>query len=750
MYTSDIPEGGGVNKQGAIALPLDSTGLLEAINKITSSFLASNNFSQFFDHVLQVVLKVTSSEYGFLSELLHDDQGKPFMRAYAISNVAQGHGKHSFAHFQENGYMDFHALNNLFGYVLLSGEPLLSNSPGEDPRSSGFPKGHRHMDAYLGIPLIASGKVLGMVALANRPGGYTHKLIDWLDPVCSTLSSILISMRNERRRLELEKQAALAQEKSERANHAKTRFLATLSHEIRTPMNAIAGMCDMLKESQLTTPQRYFAEVIGRNSDVLLSVVNSVLDVDKLEAGQMEINEAPFNLKTLLDEVADCVAHQPLKKRVPLLLRYPAELPRIFLGDAAKLRQILVNLVDNALKFTDIGQVVVDVHSHDTSQIEISVTDTGIGMTADAMTQLFELFHQADQSASRKYGGAGLGLAISQRLARLLGATLEAESQPGVGSRFVLKSVLKPFEGAFALDNGQKANQRTLDFSEGPSEALRFSDFEDRPSIRVLLAEDNPINQEIASMMLTDMGCVVDAAFNGMQALEKFSNRAYRLVFMDCQMPEMDGLAATRAIRQVELAKGLPRTPIVALTANALPSDRQTCLDAGMDEYLSKPFKRSHVRQILQRFVFDHHVEQPIRDAFAEQHIPVESPVFDSALMLEVSNGDWGVVERLVVRFQTTLPEQLATLLRLIKAAELETLCAALHRLRGGALGAGFVRFADYLHGLELQLLSQAELNVAEVSAVLQVHAGVVKGWNCRMIRVAESGPKAELPYPQE
>ena len=202
-------------------------------------------------------------------------------------------------------------------------------------------------------------------------------------------------------------------------------------------------------------------------------------------------------------------------------------------------------------------------------------------------------------------------------------------------------------------------------------------------------------------------------------------------------MPEMDGLAATRAIRQTEALRALHRTPIVALTANALPSDRQTCLEAGMDEYLSKPFKRVQVKQILQRFVFDDNLDTGGRETVAQHSGDAESPVFDSALMLEVSNGDWAVVERIVERFQSSLPEQMSNLLGLIQVHDADGLCSALHRLRGGAVGAGFVRFADYLRAVELALLSKSELNVAEVSAVLQVHAGVVAGWNCRMARVA-------------
>ena len=832
--------------------------LLKAVNKITSEYLISNDFGKFSERTLDVILEVTDSEYGFMSELLYDENGKPFMRAYAISDITWNPDtRKMYQTFEEDGHVDFHAMDNLFGNVLLSGEPLLSNQPMGDPRPSGFPKGHRDMDAYLGLPLIASGKVLGMVAIANRPGGYQTELLEWLEPVRLVLSSIILSIRNERHRLLIEQQLLEAKEASEKANDARSLFLAAMSHEIRTPMNAIVGMSELLRDSALSASQTYFAEVINRNSDLLLSIINDVFDVSKLEAGKMDVLESEFNLEEILVNVAELVVFNATQKGLSLIMLYPTELPRVFVSDEAKIKQILINLMGNSVKFTDQGHVFIEVKLKNHQVVEVLVQDTGIGISENALPDLFGLFHQADQSASRKYGGTGLGLAISQRFANLLGGEVRVQSQKGVGSCFTLAFPLKttnpykelkhlsslkalrihllvenPIFGqlfvayfaeylsvdvvvhhsleqvtptvrtsssncidllitdfdlpSISLRNEASKNLRgdllvfhlsesngafisnggVLDQIKLIGSLPRFLGFEkfDRELVNIvqrfsqskglaphtlsqscaekestdhlikllnqrksppciLLVDDNPINQDVASLLLTQMGCLVDIAFNGVQALDKFARRTYDLIFMDCQMPVMDGLTATGKIRDLESEGSLKRTPIVAITANALSSDHKSCLDAGMDDYLAKPFKRSQLKGVLEKFLFAELAEISDLKSNAAGESQHNIPLFDLVMMLEITDGDWSLLNQIISRFQSSLPTHLTTLKKLIDHFDRQKLCEELHRLRGGAVGSGFRKFAMQLQKIESDLKSSQALDQAELAS--QLNSGV-------------------------
>lgn len=838
--------------------------LLKAINKITSGFIASNDFGKFFELTLNVILSVTESEYGFLSELVYDDHQQPFMRAYAISNIAwDEHSQNRYQSFIDKGYMDFHAMDNLFGSVLLTGEPLIANSPKNDSRSNGFPKGHRNMDAFLGIPLMGSGKVLGMVAIANRPGGYHKDIIDWLEPVRSILSSIIISMRNERHRVMIEKQLLEAKEIAERANDAKSFFLATISHEIRTPMNAIVGMSDLLMETSLTSSQTYFAKVINRNTELLLSIINDVLNLSKLKAGKMKLIEGDFDLETVMSEVAEILGHSALEKNLELILNYPIRLPRKLHGDASKIKQILINLVNNAIKFTDQGHVLLTVSESDERKLRVDVTDTGIGIPEAAIPQLFSLFHQVDQTASREYGGTGLGLAISQQFAQLLGGEIKIQSKQGIGSTFSFEfpANVLPEEDPIHYSNmqdlevlvisgsretcrladahfNQYANVDvffhcgTIDFRElekqyppgketsiilieqehpllafnsgkynqtknglfvysarqaykshdrqsglkeedilgvvskhfgfksfdyeldkiiaklngrsfntnseqiasikinAPSSTEQDSLFIDGNPPNILLVEDNPINQDVASMVLTQMGCMVDIAFNGIQALEKYARHTYDLILMDCQMPVMDGLSATAKIRDMEIEKNAKRTPIVAITANALPSDRTTCISAGMDDYLAKPFKRSQVKEILKKFL-------PLKnDAQTKPNtndLPpqcIGEQFFDSSLMMEVTNNDWQLIQTIITKYRSSLADQIHDLSNLILKGETTSLCAELHRMRGSALGAGFSMFSTFLKVIEADIHAGRRLDTHKTIQQLNGHLSSIMAFS--------------------
>jgi len=381
---------------------------------------------------------------------------------------------------------------------------------------------------------------------------------------------------------ELEK-AKLA---AESAAQTKADFLATMSHEIRTPMHGVLGTLDLLAATVLSNEQKDYVTTISQSSNTLLALLNDVLDLSKLEAGRMELNNAPFSLRTVASQVVRPFDAGARAKQIRLGVWINPALPQYVIGDKPRIRQILFNLVGNAVKFTDTGKVELRIDGNPTANnhwnIAFSVVDTGIGIPQQHLASLFEKFHQVDGSLSRRHGGTGLGLAICRRLADLMNGSLTVESSAGAGSVFCLSVSLEQTSRAPAADS-------SID-SEGI--AIRFKG-------HVLLVEDNAINRRLAQSLLEKLGCHVEVAVNGLEAVAKSCSAHYDLILMDCQMPEMDGIEATREIRN---RIGQPLTPIiVAMTANAMEGDRERCVTAGMNDYLAKPFHLRDLVQMLER-----------------------------------------------------------------------------------------------------------------------------------------------------
>ena len=399
----------------------------------------------------------------------------------------------------------------------------------------------------------------------------------------------MLAERN--RELELAvQQATSARESAEQALRVKSMFLANMSHEIRTPMNGILGLTEILLQSPLPEREREHVRTVLQSGRALLKIINEILDFSKIEAGKLVLNPTDFDLSDFLQELMQLFGQQASQQGLSLSLQIDKETPPWVCADAGRLRQILANLLGNALKFTPAGSVVLRVSSSPQAnaaiQLVFEVADTGIGISASQHSQIFEEFNQGDSSAARRHGGTGLGLSIAMRLARLMQGSMSVQSQQGMGSTFVLKveaqAIPAPATPAAAPD----------------ATGLVFT------ACRVLVVEDNLVNQIVAQAALERLGCQVDLADGGAEGVQAARLERYDLVLMDCQMPEVDGYEATRQIRLWELAqKSARRLPIAALTAHAMAGDREKCEAAGMDDYLSKPMSAADLQKLLLRWL---------------------------------------------------------------------------------------------------------------------------------------------------
>jgi TMAO reductase system sensor TorS len=506
-----------------------------------------------------------------------------------------------------------------------------------------------------------------------------------------------------------------AKEKAEEASRAKSFFLANMSHEIRTPMNGIIGVIELLTKTRLDQRQQDYLQTVSSSASSLLRVIDDILDFSRIEAGKLEIEELEFNLKRLIEEVVELLGPRAASKGIDLTTGRFDDIPPRLRADAARLRQVVINMVSNAIKFTNEGGVLIKAAllpgAGGDSRLRVEVQDTGIGIAPEKMPHVFDAFTQADSSTTRHFGGTGLGLAISKRLIELMQGSIGVESELGKGSKFYFEVPVRSSERPWTGDSS------IVELPDGFREMLISQ--RRHQNVRILVAEDNPVNRTVALGQLEELGFDAQAVKNGHEVLAAVERERYDLILMDCQMPELDGYETSRRLRELEAQEPQRiRVKIIAITAHAMKGDRERCIEAGMDDYLAKPFRAAALAEVISRTLS---VQQPLfkkrSGPFAAVAATAPSsqdpPVLEASTVasLEALGQKMGkdLFAKIAGTYLRTTPELVDQLRSAFAAADgapaaLEAGRQAAHSLKGSSAALGAGRVARAAASLEQSL----------------------------------------------